>query len=536
MTQSSFTAKIPPSPVCAAFSGIQWDPLDRLRLTNVEKSLLRSGEDNPVDYTLANPQDAYLYVRALLKVLAEASGPSGPSVKVSKLREVLPVEEALQNLYVDITGVVTHYAISKLYEVITSLREKKGTADVSMITAFYHQDNDTVRGNRLIDDWRPLLRILHLGGEGDPYAQRAAALCLTYILLVACPSQGNTLTTDYSSAEEPLAALVSWITSRLQSSLGESVSLVTPTLTALAICPEARQIFTRNGGIGYIVRHLRSNTSNSSSSNNKSRRKETGATVQQLYELCFCLWAMTYDCSNSATIRAAFARDGAVRSFCDLIASAPREKVVRVALSALRNLAECTADDTDMQSATSGFGEGAIVSQNNKVVNGSVFLNEMIGSGLVKSVDFMLERQWSDPDIIGDLNALCKLLRENYKEMSRWDIYEAEVYSGSLAWGILHTEKFFRENHKKFEGLDGNFTTLKKLITLTTGNDDDVAAIACYDIGEFVRYYPNGRMITNQLGAKDVIMKLINHDNEELQRHALQCVSKIMVQNWAAVQ
>ena len=116
--------------------------------------------------------------------------------------------------------------------------------------------------------------------------------------------------------------------------------------------------------------------------------------MQQLYELCFCLWAMTYDCSNSATIRAAFTRDGAVKSFCDLIASAPREKVVRVALSALRNLAECTADDTEEQSATSGLGE------NNKVVNGSVFLNEMIGSGLVKSVDFMLERQWSDPDIL----------------------------------------------------------------------------------------------------------------------------------------
>jgi len=77
MHQTAFTASIPPSPVCAAFSGIQWDPLDRLRLTDVEKSLLRSGEDNPVDYTLANAQDAFLYVRALLKVLAEASGPSG---------------------------------------------------------------------------------------------------------------------------------------------------------------------------------------------------------------------------------------------------------------------------------------------------------------------------------------------------------------------------------------------------------------------------------------------------------------------------
>jgi len=499
--------------------------LDRLRLTSAEKSLLRSGEDNPVDYTLGNAQDAFLYVRALLKVLAEASGPSGPSVKVSKLREIQPVEDALQNLYLDITGVVTHYVISKLYEVITCLRERKNDNDVSMVTAFYHQD-------KLIDDWRPLLRVLHLGGEGDPFAQRGAALCLAYILLVACPSQGNTLTTEYSSAEEPLAALISWITSRLQSSLGESVSLVTPTLTALANCPEARQIFTKNGGIGYIVRHLRSNNTKSRALASaefqvKPRRNDTGASVQQLYELCFCLWAMTYDCKNSATIRAAFTRDGAVKSFCDLISSAPREKVVRVALSALRNLAECTSDDDmDEQSTDLEFG---------KVIDGSVFLTEMIGSGLVKSVDLMLERQWGDPDIIDDLNVLCKLLRKNYTDMTRWDIYEAEVNSGSLNWGILHTENFFQENHKKLEGVDGNFLPLKRLIVLTTCDDDCVAAIACYDIGEFVRCYPNGRLIAKKLGAKDTIMRLINHDNVELQRHALQCVSKIMVQNWAAV-
>lgn len=45
-----------------------------------------------------------MYARALLKVLAESSGPSGPSVKVSKIRECLPAAEALQMLYVDPTG------------------------------------------------------------------------------------------------------------------------------------------------------------------------------------------------------------------------------------------------------------------------------------------------------------------------------------------------------------------------------------------------------------------------------------------------
>jgi len=67
---------------------------------------------------------------------------------------------------------------------------------------------------------------------------------------------------------------------------------------------------------------------------------------------------------------------------------------------------------------------------------------------------------------------------------------------------------------------------------LAAGDDEDVAAIACYDIGEFVRHYPNGRAIAKQLGVRNVVMSLIEHQNPELQRQALQCVSKMLVQNW----
>lgn len=58
-----------------------------------------------------------------------------------------------------------------------------------------------------------------------------------------------------------------------------------------------------------------------------------------------------------------------------------------------------------------------------------------------------------------------------------------------------------------------------------------MAAIACFDIGEFARHYPNGRMIAKSLGVRDVVMKLIDHENPELQRQALLCVSKILISN-----
>ena len=56
---------------------------------------------------------------------------------MSHLTEDLPVEEALQMLYVDSMGVVTHYAITKLYEVLIALSDKKPSSDVTIATTFY---------------------------------------------------------------------------------------------------------------------------------------------------------------------------------------------------------------------------------------------------------------------------------------------------------------------------------------------------------------------------------------------------------------
>ena len=380
------------------------------------------------------------YVKALLKVLAEASGASGPSNKVSRQKETLSEEDALGMLYTDPMGVVTHYAITKLYDVVNCLREKRRGGSVSLATTFYNED-----GN-LIDEWRPLLRVLHLGGGGDAFAQRGAAYCLAFVLMAGCSSQKFSLDRsrkmNHESVEEPLAALISWITSQLQSSASSSLSLVTPTVTALMSCPEARIIFANNGGIGYLSRHLRTG--------GKGKRPGGNASVQQLYELCFCLWTLTYECNTSSSIRATFARDNAVHSLVDLVSSAPREKVIRVALSALRTLASCTPTDLSLSDTSS-----------KKEITSSTFLNEMIGCGLIKYIDQMKERQWTDPDIVDDLSVLHKLLHENFKEMSRWDVYLAEVQSGSLEWGILHTEKFFKENAKRFEGPNGDFSVVK---------------------------------------------------------------------------
>jgi hypothetical protein len=270
-----------------------------------------------------------------------------------------------------------HYAIQKLYEVITTLAERKEGSQVSMMTTFYNDNG------KLLEDWRPLLRILHLGNGGDPFAQRGASLCLAYILLVGCPSrQSQSFSTDYSTVREPLHALLSWISSQLQSSSGSSISLVTSTLMALIDCKEARQMFGTSGGIGYLSKHLKSKHGG-----NINRRNQNGASVQQIYELSFALWTMTYELNSTYSIRVAFADMGAVKALCDLVASAPREKVVRVALSSLCNLAKCKPD----------YSEAVEIKRR---IDGSLFLDDMIACGLTKSVDLLKQRKWTDEDLL----------------------------------------------------------------------------------------------------------------------------------------
>ncbi len=62
-----------------------------------------------------------------------------------------------------------------------------------------------------------------------------------------------------------------------------------------------------------------------------------------------------------------------------------------------------------------------------------------------------------------------------------------------------------------------------------------VVCIALYDIGEFARFYPNGKAIVNTKGGKDKAMGMISDTDQNIQRYALQCLSKLMVSHWESV-
>ena len=109
-----------------------------------------------------------------------------------------------------------------------------------------------------------------------------------------------------------------------------------------------------------------------------------------------------------------------------------------------------------------------------------------------------------------------------------------ELDSGILKKGYLHTREFWEENYKEFEL--SNFEYIRRLVKFLQNNaigDGQIEqqCIACFDLGEFARLYPGGASILEYFGAKDCLLKLIQHKNMELKNRALVCLQKIMMKS-----
>ena len=62
-------------------------------------------------------------------------------------------------------------------------------------------------------------------------------------------------------------------------------------------------------------------------------------------------------------------------------------------------------------------------------------------------------------------------------------------------------QNFWKDNHKAFEA--ENCAAIKTLVALLVPeSDSQTLAVACHDIGEFVKHHPEGRRLMTQFGAK----------------------------------
>jgi len=263
------------------------------------------------------------------------------------------------------------------------------------------------------------------------------------------------------------------------------VRVVMATLRNLLKNPNSHERFAMDGGLKSLMA-LTADMTN----------------TQMQYLVIFNLWLLSF---NPAML-AEFKQHQVVNMLVELSKKGPREKVVRVVMATLRNL-----------------------------LNKEDFNDEMVFAGLVKVLYVMGQRKLKDQDLIDDLKAVDDRLEEVVETLSSFDMYQSECNSGRLSWTPVHTADFWRENITKFE--DGNYALIQRLIHLLDNQDWKVKEVACYDLGEFARFHPDGRMVIQKFRGKTKLMSLLGGGKDDkipetVRKQALLAVQKLMVQNW----
>jgi len=194
----------------------------------------------------------------------------------------------------------------------------------------------------------------------------------------------------------------------------------------------------------------------------------------------------------------------------DILNDSVKDKVTRIILAVFRNMIEKPEDHS--------------ISKENCVA--------MVQAKVLKQLSILQQHKFDDEDITADIDFLNEKLQISIQDLSSFDEYATEIKSGRLEWSPVHkSERFWRENAPRL--IEKNYELLKMLIhLLETSRDPLVLAVASYDIGEFVRHYPRGKSVIEQLGGKQIVMQLLAHEDPNVRYEALLAVQKLMVHNW----
>ena len=67
-------------------------------------------------------------------------------------------------------------------------------------------------------------------------------------------------------------------------------------------------------------------------------------------------------------------------------------------------------------------------------------------------------------------------------------------------------------------------------------DDDRVKAVACFDLGEFSRFYHHGKEFLDRLGVKEKMAKLMRDPktSAEVKKEAITCYQKLLMNSWSS--
>ncbi|XP_063916687.1 V-type proton ATPase subunit H isoform X2 [Zophobas morio] len=226
---------------------------------------------------------------------------------------------------------------------------------------------------------------------------------------------------------------------------------------------------------------------------------------QVQYQLIFCLWVLTFNPLLAEKMN----KFNVIPILADILSDSVKEKVTRIILAVFRNLIEKPEDSQ--------------VAKEHCIA--------MVQCKVLKQLNILEQRKFDDEDVAQDIEFLTEKLQNSVQDLSSFDEYATEVKSGRLEWSPVHKSKFWRENAQRLN--EKNYELLRILIHLLEQSKDPlVLSVASYDIGEYVRHYPRGKHVIEQLGGKQLVMQLLAHEDPNVRYEALLAVQKLMVHNW----
>lgn len=330
-----------------------------------------------------------------------------------------------------------------------------------------------VAAKHKLNVWTPLITLLNReDGVVMHMASRLIAKLASFSK-VRCP-------------DTELIFYLSWLKDQLTLSANEHLQSVAECIHLVMRIDDYRMPFVKADGINSIVSVLLSNLG-----------------FQLQYQLIFSLWLLAFHVDIAGKI----GENNVIPVLADILRNSQKEKVTRIIIATFRNLLE-KPEDCKM----------ACVS--------------LIQSKLLPTFSVLCNKTWGDEDIKEDIEYITEKLNDSVQDLSTWDEYVAEVKSGRLEWSPVHKqEKFWRENAIKV--CEKNYDLLKLLVRLLQFSPDpQIQAIACHDLGEFIRHYPRARPAFDTLGCKELIMARMGHDDPNVKYEALLAVQKLLVHNW----
>ncbi|KAK2147227.1 hypothetical protein LSH36_563g03027 [Paralvinella palmiformis] len=339
---------------------------------------------------------------------------------------------------------------------------------VEIFREYSHKNKESV--------WSPFLNMLN---RPDPFIVNQTSRILAKL---ACWSK------DFMEGSD-LHYYLTWLKDQMRIANNEYLQTVARCLQMMLRIEEYRHAFVKVDGISTLVTVLAGKIS-----------------FQIQYQLTFCLWVMTFNTNLCDKV----SKYNVIPILADILSESVKEKVTRIILATFRNLLEKPSErETSTDNALA-----------------------MVQCKVLKQLQLLEGRKFDDSDIEEDIEFLNETLQASVQDLSSFDEYTTELKSGRLEWSPVHkSEKFWRENAVRLN--EKNYEMLKILIKLLETNRDPlILSVAAHDIGEYVRHYPRGKHIIEQLGGKQLVMQHLSHEDPNVRYEALLAVQKLMVHNW----